>query len=100
MKVQEKKDMVCTVGITGVATKNVRVDKATLTGRLKEADFPKIKEPVPHLRFGENVMIQAPLSQPVLKVDLMVDIEFHRRTGLRSPSTKRIRSVPMKLTAD
>ena len=64
----------CTVGITGVATK-VKVDKATLTGRLKEADFPKIKEPVPHIRFGEDILFQAPLPQPVLKVDLMVDIE-------------------------
>ena len=31
VKVLEKKDMVCTVGITGVATKKVKVEKATLT---------------------------------------------------------------------
>ena len=100
MKVQEKKDMVCSVGITKVATKKVKVDKTTLTGRLQEADFPKIKEPVPHLRFGEKIVIQTPLPQPVLKVDLVVDFECHKMTGLRLPSTKRIRSVPMKLTAD
>ena len=57
VNVQDRKDMVCTVGITGVATKKVKVDKATLTGRLKEADFPKIKEPVPHLRFGGDILI-------------------------------------------
>ena len=99
VKVQEK-DMVCTVGITGVATKKVKVNKATFTGRLIEAGFQKIKEPVPHLRLGENILVQAPLPQPALKVDLMVDTEFHRRTGLRLPRTKRVRSVPMKFTAD
>ena len=30
----------------------------------------------------------------------MVDIEFQKKTGLRLPPTKRIRSVPIKLTAD
>ena len=30
----------------------------------------------------------------------MVDIEFHKKTGLRLPATKRIGSVPIKLTAD
>ena len=33
------------------------------------------------MRFGKNIVIQAPLSQPVLKVDLMVDMEFHKMTG-------------------
>ena len=99
-KVQEKKDMMCSLGMTGVAKKMMRVDKATLVGKLTEADLTKIKEPVPHFRFAENIMIQAPLPQPVLKVHLMVDIEFHKITGLRLPSTRRIKSVPLKLTAD
>ena len=30
----------------------------------------------------------------------MVDIEFYKVTGLRSPPSKRIRPVPIKLTAD
>ena len=46
-------------------------------------------------------MVEAPLPQPVLKVELMVDVEIHRMSGLRLPqSTKKIRSVPIKLTAD
>ena len=51
--------MVCTVGITGVATKKVKVENATLIGKLEKADFPKIKEQVPHMRFGDNIQIQA-----------------------------------------
>ena len=86
---QEKKDIKYLVGMTGVVKKKLKVDKATLTGKLKETDFQKIKEPVPHLRFGEDIMIQAPLPQPVLKVNLMVDMEFHKMAGLRLPSTKR-----------
>ena len=66
MKVLEKKELVCTVGVTGVATKKVKVEKATLTGKINEAGFPKVKEPVPHLRFGDNIVVQAPLPQPVL----------------------------------
>ena len=78
VKVQVVKDMVCSVGMTGVATKQLRVDSATLTGQLEDLG---IKEPIPHLRFGESVRIQEPLPQPVLKVNLMVDTEFHRKTG-------------------
>ena len=52
------------------------------------------------MRFGENIMIQEPLPQFVLKANLMVDIEFQKLTGLGLPSTKRIRSVPIRLTAD
>ena len=37
---------------------------------------------------------------PVLRVNLMVSIEFYKMTGLRSPPTTRIKSVPIKLTAD
>ena len=81
--------MVCSVGMTGVVQRQ--------QGGLKEARFPEIKEPVPHLRFGEKIM---PLPQPVLKDNLLVDIEFHKKKGLRLPATKRIRSVPIKLTAD
>merc|ERR1711888_105772 len=73
--------------------------KATLQGGLK-AHGLEIKEPVPHLRFGEKVVIGAPLPQPVLKVTLMVDMEFYKRTGLRLPSVKTVKSVPIKLTAD
>ena len=100
VNVQDKKDIKYLVGMTGVVKKKLKVDKATLTGKLNETDFQKIKEPVPHLRFGENIMIQAPLPQPILKVNLMVDIEFLKMTGLRLPSTKRTKSVPIKLTAD
>ena len=98
VNVQEKNATKYLVGMTGVVEKRLKVNKATLTGKLKETDFQKIKEPVPHMRFGENIMIQAPLPQPVLKVDLMVDIEFQKMTGLRLPSTTRVRSVPMRLT--
>ena len=34
VKVLEKKDMVCTLGVTGVSTKKVKVEKATLTGKI------------------------------------------------------------------
>ena len=84
VKVQEKKDKVCTVGISGVATKRMRVDKATLKGRQEDADFPRLKEPVPHLRFGEKIMIGAPLPQPVLKVTLVVDMEYYIVKNLAS----------------
>ena len=69
-------------------------------GGLKEAYLPQIKEPIPHLRFGEKIMVGAPLPQPTLKVTLMVDLEFYKMTELRLPSVKKVKSVPMKLTAD
>ena len=87
--------MVYLVGMTGISRKKGRLDKATVTGKLTETDLPKLKEPVPHLRFGDNILIQAPLPQPVLKVDLKVDMEFHKMMGQRLPSTKRIRSVQL-----
>ena len=99
VKVQEK-DMVCSVGMTGVVKRQVLRDEATLQGGLKEAKFPRIKEPVPHLRFGKNVMVGAPLPQPVLSVTLVVDMEYYKMTGLRLLSAKKFRSVPIKLTAD
>ena len=86
VKVQEKKDMVCSVGMTRVVKK--LPNKATLQGSLEE--------PVPHLRFGEKIMIGAPLPQPVLKVNLVVDMEYYKMTGLRLPSAKKVRSVPIK----
>ena len=89
----------CKLGMTGVIKKKVVVNEA-MTGMLKKTDIPKIKEPVPHLRFGEDIMIKAPLPQPVLLVSLMVDINFYKQMGLRAPPTKKIQSVPMKLTAD
>ena len=98
--VQEKKDEVYLVGLTGVVKKQGLVNKATLNGGLSRALFPKVQEPVPHLRFGENVMIRPPLSQPVLKVTMTVDMEFYKKTGLRLPSAKMMKSVPIKLTAD
>ena len=98
-KVQEK-DMVCSVGMTGVVKSQVLPNKTTLQGGLKEAKFLGIKEPVPHLRFGKKVMVGAPLPQPVLSVTLVVDIEYYKMTGLRLPSAKKVRSVPMKLSAD
>ena len=98
--VQEKKDEVYLVGLTGVVKKQGLVNKATLSGGLSRALFPKIQEPVPHLRFGENVMVRPPLSQPVLKVTMTVDMEFYKKTGLRLPSAKMMKSVPIKLTAD
>ena len=49
--------MVCSVGMTGVVQRQ--------QGSLKEARLPEIKEPVPHLRFGEKIMVGAPLPQPV-----------------------------------
>ena len=100
VNVLEKKDMVYMVGMTGVSKKKGRLDEATLTGKLPETTVPKLKEPVPHLRFGDNVLVKAPLPQPVLTVNLTVDMEFHKMAGLRLPVTTRIRSVPMKLTAD
>ena len=51
VKLQEKKDMVCSVKMTLVVKKFP--NKATLQGGLKEAHFSGIKEPVSHLRFGE-----------------------------------------------
>ena len=45
-------------------------------------------------------MIQAPLPQFVLKVNLMLTLSFQKLTGLRLPFTKRVRSVPIRLTAD
>ena len=95
-----EKDMVYLVGMTGVSMKKGKLDRAAQSGKLTKTDFPKLKEPVPHLRFGDNILIQAPLPQPVLTVTLTVDLEFHKMAGLRLPSTKRTRSVPMKLTAD
>ena len=53
MKVLEKKDMACTVGVTPV---KVKVEKATLTEKINEAGFPRVKEPVPHLRFGDSTL--------------------------------------------
>ena len=71
-----------------------------MVGKLRQTGFPKIKEPIPHLRFGNDIKVEVPLSQPVVKVDLIVDIESHKKMGLRLPPTKRIKSVPIKLTAD
>ena len=99
VKVQGK-DMVCSVGMTGVVKKQVPHNMDILQGGLKEAQFPEIKKPVPHLRFSEKVLIEAPLPQPVLRVTLMVDMDFYKKTGLRLPSVKTVKSVPMKLTAD
>ena len=45
-------------------------------------------------------MIGAPLPQPTLKVTLKVDTAFYKMTGLRSPPAKKVKSVPIKLTAD
>ena len=67
VKVQER-DMVCSVGMSGVIKR-----QAALQGDQKEANYPEIKEPVPHLRFGEKIRIGAPLPQPALKVTLVVD---------------------------
>ena len=50
--------------------------------------------------FGKKIMIGAPLPQPVIKVTLMVDMEFYKMTGLRSSPVKKVKSVPIKLTAD
>ena len=96
----QKKDMVCSVGMTVVAKEKVKDDEASLAGKLKQPGFSKIREPIPHLRFGENIMIGAPLPPPVVKVNLMVDIEFYRMARLRLPSTQKNKSVPIKLTAD
>ena len=98
VKVHEK-DMICSVGMTGVVGRQEIPNEATLPGGLKEGNFPKIKEPVPHLRFGK-VVIGAPLPQPVFRVTLMVDMEFYKMTGLRLPSVRKTKSVQMKLTAD
>ena len=46
------------------------------------------------MRFG------APLPQPVLKVTLVVDMEYYKMMELRLPSAKKVGSVPMKLAAD
>ena len=100
VNVQEKKDMVCSLGMTRVVKSKVGVNKASLTGKLKQADFPKIREPIPHLRFDEGIMIDAPLPQPVLAVTLAVDMEFYEMMGLRVPFVKKAKSVSMKLTAD
>ena len=51
------------MGMTGVVKKFS--NETTLQGGLKGAHFPDIKEPVPHLRFGEKIMVGAPLPQPV-----------------------------------
>ena len=96
----QEKEVVCKLGMTGVIKKEVMVNEATLTGRLKKDDFPKIREPVPQLRFGEDIKIQAPLPQPILRVNLMVNIEFYKMTELRSPPMTRIKSALIKLTAD
>ena len=70
VKVQEK-DMVCSVGLTGVVKKQVLHGKAAVQGGLEGAHCLEIKEPVPHLRFGEEIMIGAPLPQPVLTVTVL-----------------------------
>ena len=53
----QKKDMVCSVGMTVVAKEKVKVDEASLAGKLKQPGFSKIREPIPHLRFGENIIL-------------------------------------------
>ena len=55
-----EKDMVYLVGMTGVSMKKGKLDGAPLSGKLTKTDFPKLKEPVPHLRFGDNILIQEP----------------------------------------
>ena len=67
MGIQVKKEVVCKLGMTGVVKKKVMVKEATFTKKLKKVNFPRIREPIPHLRFGEDVKIQAPLPQPVLR---------------------------------
>ena len=89
---KEKKDIVCSLGMT-------RVVQGTVAEELGQAGFPKIKEPVPHLRFGKDIRIEAPLSQPILRVNLMVDIQFYKVASLRLSHMKKIRSVPIELTA-
>ena len=97
VNVQGRKDMVCSLGMTRVVKSNVKYSSAE---KLRQTGIFKIKEPVPHLRFGKDIKIQAPLPQPVLKVNLVVDTEFYEMMKIRSPSTKQMRSVSIKLTAD
>ena len=72
VKVQEK-DMVCSVGMTGVVEEQTLHGKAAVRGGLKGAKCLEIREPIPHLRFDEDIMIGAPLPQPVLTVTMVVD---------------------------
>ena len=99
VKVQEK-DMLCSVGMTGVFEKQTLHGKAAVRGGLKGAQYLEIREPIPHLRVDKDIMIGAPLPQPVLAVTLVVDMEFYKMMGLRVPSVKKAKSVSMKLTAD
>ena len=71
VKVQARMDMVCSVGMTKVVKK--LPNEATLQGGLKEAAFPQIREPVPHLSFGMEVKIGAPLSQPVFLANQQIN---------------------------
>ena len=99
VKVLEK-DMVCSVGMTGVIKKQTLHGKAAVRGGLKGVRSLEIKEPIPHLRFDKEVVIGAPLPQPVLTVTLVVDTEFYKMVRLRVPSVQKAKSVLMKLTAD
>ena len=51
--------MVCSVGMTGVVKSSVKVNEASLVGKLRQTGVPKIKEPIPHLRFGNDIKVEA-----------------------------------------